>query len=116
MKRVDKEMKSTTQKTTIWRDEDIAWYAFHPNQYKTASHLLRNTLQAVNRFYSESLQVHLFTTDENEKTTLIETAGDVWRVMKGLRITPTHSGIKIGFLKLGKSTGIAISEKPDFFG
>ena len=32
----------------------------------------------VYRFYSETLSVHLFTVDENEKTTLIDTAGDVW--------------------------------------
>jgi hypothetical protein len=33
----------------------------------------------VYRFYSESLKVHLFTADENEKNHLIDTAGDVWR-------------------------------------
>jgi hypothetical protein len=48
-------------------------------QYKAASRLLRNTLQAVHRFYSEGLQTHLFTTDENEKAHLIENAADVWR-------------------------------------
>ncbi|MDM8541210.1 hypothetical protein QUF90_08985 [Desulfococcaceae bacterium HSG9] len=33
----------------------------------------------VYRFYNKNLKVHLFTVDENEKTHLIETAGDVWR-------------------------------------
>ncbi|MDM8553620.1 choice-of-anchor D domain-containing protein, partial [Desulfococcaceae bacterium HSG7] len=33
----------------------------------------------VYRFYSESLKVHLFTADENEKNHLKDTAGDVWR-------------------------------------
>ncbi|MDM8556694.1 hypothetical protein QUF75_18365 [Desulfococcaceae bacterium HSG7] len=31
------------------------------------------------RFYNKNLKVHLFTADENEKNTLKETAGDVWR-------------------------------------
>jgi hypothetical protein len=63
----------------VWRDEDIAYYAFHPLQYKAASRLQRNTLQAVHRFYSENLQTHLFTIDENEKEHLIANAADVWR-------------------------------------
>ncbi|MDM8556471.1 hypothetical protein QUF75_17235 [Desulfococcaceae bacterium HSG7] len=63
----------------VWRDEHIAYYAFHPLQYKAASRLQRNTLQAVHRFYSETLQTHLFTVDENEKETLIAEAADVWR-------------------------------------
>ncbi|MDM8540533.1 hypothetical protein QUF90_05545 [Desulfococcaceae bacterium HSG9] len=63
----------------VWRDEHIAYYAFHPLQYKAASRLQRNTLQAVHRFYSEALQTHLFTIDENEKETLIADAADVWR-------------------------------------
>ncbi|MDM8553982.1 choice-of-anchor D domain-containing protein [Desulfococcaceae bacterium HSG7] len=33
----------------------------------------------VYRFYNKNLKVHLFTADENEKNTLKETAGDVWR-------------------------------------
>jgi hypothetical protein len=63
----------------IWRDEDIGYYAFHPLQYKAAARLLRNTLQAVHRFYSENLQTHLYTVDENEKETLIADAADVWK-------------------------------------
>ncbi|MDM8544152.1 hypothetical protein QUF90_24005 [Desulfococcaceae bacterium HSG9] len=63
----------------VWRDESIAYYAFHPLQYKAASRLQRNTLQAVHRFYSENLQTHLFTIDENEKETLIANAADVWK-------------------------------------
>ncbi|MDM8541531.1 hypothetical protein QUF90_10635 [Desulfococcaceae bacterium HSG9] len=33
----------------------------------------------VYRFYSETLKVHLFTADENEKNHLINNAGDAWR-------------------------------------
>ncbi|MDM8543957.1 choice-of-anchor D domain-containing protein [Desulfococcaceae bacterium HSG9] len=64
---------------TIWRDEGIAYYAFHQNQYKAASRQQRNALQAVHRFYSETLQTHLFTVDENEKEHLNANAADVWR-------------------------------------
>ncbi len=64
----------------VWRDEDIAWYAFHPLQYKAASRLQRNTLQAVHRFYSENLQTYLFTIDGNEKEHLIANAAEVCEV------------------------------------
>ncbi|MDM8540493.1 M12 family metallo-peptidase [Desulfococcaceae bacterium HSG9] len=63
----------------VWKTEGIAYYAFIPQQYRVASRLQRNTLQAVHRFYSEGLQTHLFTLDENEKETLIAEAADVWR-------------------------------------
>ncbi|MDM8553510.1 FG-GAP-like repeat-containing protein [Desulfococcaceae bacterium HSG7] len=63
----------------VWRDEGIAYNAFHPNQYKAASRQQRIALQAVHRFYSEALQTHLFTMDENEKETLIAESADVWR-------------------------------------
>ncbi|MDM8540323.1 hypothetical protein QUF90_04480 [Desulfococcaceae bacterium HSG9] len=63
----------------VWRDEGIAYYAFRQNQYKAASRQQKITLQAVHRFYSEALQTHLFTVDENEKETLIAEAADVWR-------------------------------------
>ena len=63
----------------VWRPEGIAYYAFIPQQYRVASRLQRNTLQAVHRFYSERLQTHLFTLDENEKEHIIANAADVWR-------------------------------------
>ncbi|MDM8540808.1 choice-of-anchor D domain-containing protein [Desulfococcaceae bacterium HSG9] len=63
----------------VWRDEGIAWHAFRQNQYKAASRQQKTTLQAVHRFYSETLQTHLFTVDENEKEHLIANAADVWR-------------------------------------
>ncbi|MDM8555544.1 hypothetical protein QUF75_12500 [Desulfococcaceae bacterium HSG7] len=54
----------------VWRYEGVAFYV--PADYQEG-------MLPVYRFYSESLAVHLFTVDENEKNTLIETAGDVWR-------------------------------------
>ena len=63
----------------IWNYEDIAWYAYLPEQFGNASRLQKNTLRAVHRFYSEGLMTHLFTVDENEKDTLIAEAADVWR-------------------------------------
>jgi len=63
----------------IWRYEGIAYYAYLPLQYDGSSRLQKNTLLAVHRFYSEMLQVHLYTTDENEKEHLIAEAADVWR-------------------------------------
>ncbi len=54
----------------VWRYEGIAYYAY-PNS--------ENGLIPVHRFYSEGLQTHLFTTDENEKEYLVENAADVWR-------------------------------------
>ncbi|MDM8544460.1 choice-of-anchor D domain-containing protein [Desulfococcaceae bacterium HSG9] len=63
----------------VWNYEGVAYYAYLQQQYNEASRLQRNTLKAVHRFYSEDLQTHLFTLDENEKNHLIETASDVWR-------------------------------------
>ena len=63
----------------VWQFEYIAYYAFNPLQYKAASRQQRNTIQAVYRFYSENLYVHLFTIDETEKDYLIANAAEVWR-------------------------------------
>ena len=63
----------------VWRFEGIAYYAFHPHLYNEDSLLQKNTLKTVHRFYSEGLQTHLFTTDENERDHLIANAADVWR-------------------------------------
>jgi len=63
----------------IWQIEGSAYYAYLPSQYDGASRQQRNTLQAVYRFYSESLQTHLFTIDENEKEYLIANVADIWR-------------------------------------
>ena len=55
----------------VWKYEGIAWYVFPDSQQGTLP---------VYRFYSEQLQSHFFTTDENEKDTLIATfTEDVWR-------------------------------------
>ena len=49
----------------------IAWYVYPDSQ---------NGTLPVYRFYSEQLQSHFFTTDENEKNTIIATFPvDVWR-------------------------------------
>ena len=63
----------------VWNYEGIAYYAYFPAQYDNASRLLKDTLRPVHRFYSEALQTHLFTIDENEKEHLIANAADVWR-------------------------------------
>ncbi|MDM8553349.1 hypothetical protein QUF75_01280 [Desulfococcaceae bacterium HSG7] len=63
----------------VWQIEGSAYYAYLPSQYDGASRQQRNMLQAVYRFYSEALQTHLFTIDENEKEYLITNAADVWR-------------------------------------
>ncbi|MDM8543037.1 hypothetical protein QUF90_18330 [Desulfococcaceae bacterium HSG9] len=63
----------------VWQIEGSAYYAYLPSQYDGASRQQRNTLQAVYRFYSEALQTHLFTIDENEKEYLIADAADIWR-------------------------------------
>ncbi|MDM8556364.1 choice-of-anchor D domain-containing protein [Desulfococcaceae bacterium HSG7] len=63
----------------VWRFEDIAYYAYRAEQYDNGTRQQKSMLQAVHRFYSETLQTHLFTVDENEKNTLIETADDIWR-------------------------------------
>ena len=63
----------------VWRFEGIAWYGYLPEQYNAASRLQKSTLRPVHRFYSENLQTHLFTIDENEKEHLTANATDVWR-------------------------------------
>ncbi|MDM8540573.1 hypothetical protein QUF90_05750 [Desulfococcaceae bacterium HSG9] len=64
---------------SVWNNEYIAYYAYIPAQFANASRQQKTTLQAVHRFYSETLQAHLFTVDENEKEHLIAEAADVWR-------------------------------------
>ena len=54
----------------VWRYEGPAFYVPADNQEGAVP---------VYRFYNEDLTEHLFTTDENEKNHLIDTAGDVWR-------------------------------------
>ncbi|MDM8540455.1 choice-of-anchor D domain-containing protein [Desulfococcaceae bacterium HSG9] len=54
----------------VWRYEGVVFYI--PATEKEGA-------VPVYRFYSEDLQVHLFTVDENEKNHLIDMAGDVWR-------------------------------------
>ncbi|MDM8543794.1 hypothetical protein QUF90_22185 [Desulfococcaceae bacterium HSG9] len=55
----------------VWRYEGIAWYVYPDAQ---------EGLLPVYRFYSELLKSHFFTTDANEKDTLIATfTDDVWR-------------------------------------
>ena len=53
----------------VWRYEGVGFYV--PTDYQVGT-------LPVYRFYSENLQVHLFTIDENEKNHLIDNAGDVW--------------------------------------
>ncbi|MDM8555347.1 hypothetical protein QUF75_11500 [Desulfococcaceae bacterium HSG7] len=59
----------TAESADVWQSEGPVFYVPVGNPDGTIP---------VYRFYSEDLKVHLFTTDENEKTTLIDTAGDVW--------------------------------------
>jgi hypothetical protein len=63
----------------VWQYEGPAYHAFLPKQYKAAARLQRNALIAVHRFYSQGLQTHLLTTNENEKEHLIAEKADVWR-------------------------------------
>ncbi|MDM8556964.1 hypothetical protein QUF75_19735 [Desulfococcaceae bacterium HSG7] len=69
---VDENEKETliAEAADVWRYEGVAFYV--PADYQDG-------MLPVYRFYSEALKVHLFTVDENEKNTLIETAGDIWR-------------------------------------
>ncbi|MDM8544137.1 FG-GAP-like repeat-containing protein [Desulfococcaceae bacterium HSG9] len=75
----------------VWQFEGIAYYAYLPQQYNAASRSQKNTLMAVHRFYSEALQTHLFTTDENEKTHLLAKAADVWRYEGSAFYVPADS-------------------------
>ena len=73
----------------VWQYEGPAYNAFLPKQYRAATRLQKNTLIAVHRFYSEVLQTHLFTTDENEKEHLLAEAADIWRYEGQAFYTPS---------------------------
>ncbi|MDM8542755.1 hypothetical protein QUF90_16900 [Desulfococcaceae bacterium HSG9] len=63
----------------IWNNEYIAYYAYLPAQFANASLRQRSMLQAVHRFYSETLQTHLYTADANEAAYLTAESADVWQ-------------------------------------
>jgi hypothetical protein len=63
----------------VWQLEIAPYSVFLPQQYNAATQDQKNTLIAVNRFYSAALQTHLYTIDENETAHLIANAADVWQ-------------------------------------
>ncbi|MDM8544775.1 hypothetical protein QUF90_27205 [Desulfococcaceae bacterium HSG9] len=59
----------TAEAVDVWEAEGPVFYVPVGNPEGTIP---------VYRFYSDTLKVHLYTIDENEKQELIDTAGDIW--------------------------------------